>query len=394
MLKIASIITGILVWLLLGCEHIPQVEPIESCFIEQDSSHLNLKHTRYQDLLHKYTSQGLPGLAVAVYSPETGLWLGSSGYANVENQQDLRSCHAFASASIGKLYCAVAMLRLQEEGFLDLDDEVRKYLPEDKIAAITNGAPITIRELLNHTSGMSNVDNNIKLTTQILRNPEEINAEFLLELIYDSAPEKNARGRFFYSSSGFELLSRIIDTVYEPGHVSYYQGIFDELGLRSTYYKDGNSFPDLPTSVEYYLDRFDNGKIENISQTNHILTNALTGSDGVIATPRDHIQFLRAIFEGNFLDTASFDQLIEQTNTSYSSKPAYGLGLWFKESEWGLAMGHDGGSIGAGADLWYFPEHDTYVFSATNIGIFFSDSRVANLYREDFITELFQLAME
>ncbi len=388
------ILISLFPFVLFACVNTTSVLPIETCSIVQDSSHLNLKHTAYQQLLLKYTALGLPGLTAAVYSSGKGLWLGSEGFANVENQQELLGCHVFASASIGKLYCAIAMLKLQEEGLLDLDDEVRQYLPEEKMETITDGEPITIRELLNHTAGLANVDNNIQLTTQILRSPEEIDADFLLDLIYKSSSEKNSRGRFFYSSSGFELLSRIIDTVYEPGHISYYQRIFDELGLSSTYYKNDNSFPDLPNSVEYYLDRFDNGQIENISQTNHILTKALTGSDGVVASPKDHIQFLRAIFEGNYLDQASMNQLIEKTNTSFSSKPHYGLGLWFRQTEWGLAMGHDGGSIGAGADLWYFPEHDTYIFSATNIGIFFGDSQAANLYRDEFLSELFRVAME
>lgn len=378
---------------LYGCASELHMPSISECMNVSDSSYLHPKNDEFEALLEKYTLQGLPGLSVAVYSPNDGTWQGCAGYAAIENNQVLESCHLFASASVGKLYCAVALLKLQEEGFVDLDDLVSDYLPSDKVKAIAGNSSITIRNLLNHTSGMANIDYDVRFTTQILRDPGKIDRSFISDLIFDTAPN-DMQGSFYYSSSGFEVLTLIIDKIVADGHQTYYSKMIEELGLEETYYQSGNEYPDLPNSVEYYLDRFNDGKLENITQTNNILTAALTGSDGVVASSLDHINFLRAIFEGQFLSEESLNQLKEQTPTKFKSKPFYGLGLWFKNTDFGLALGHDGGSIGAGADLWYFPDQEAYVFSATNNGIFFNDSRASELYREAFLKELFELVMK
>ncbi|MEL6537401.1 MAG: serine hydrolase domain-containing protein [Bacteroidota bacterium] len=367
--------------------------PYEGCTLAADSSERHPKHARLEALLNQYSQAGLPGLSVAIYTPAGGLWQGAAGFANLEHGQPLAPCHLMATASIGKLYCAVAMLKLQERGLLNLDDALAKYLPTETVEAIVGSSSITLRHLLSHTAGLANIDFDLRFTCQILRDPHAIDRDLITQLIYSATPETTP-GNFYYSSSGFEVLTQVMDQVAPEGHEAFYRSILDELGLTESYYRTESSPLQDARAAQQYLDRFDNGRLENITETNSLLTNALTGSDGMVASPLDNLKFLRAIMEGNYLTEESRSQLLAPTETGFSPKPYYGLGLWYRQTDYGLALGHDGGSIGAGADLWYFPEQQVYLFSATNVGIFFSDSQVNDTYRDRFLPKLIQIAME
>ncbi len=373
----------------LGCS-LQEIQPTNRCTTRENTNdhHNDLK---LQELVSRYADQGLPGLSVYISGPTT-TWTGTSGYSQLESKTPMKPCHLFASASIGKLYCAVAILKMHELGILSIEDKVSKHLGEAFVAKIAD-KNLRIHHLLSHTGGLASVDENIKFVTQILRNPKEVTPSFIDRLIATSPYLFHPGEKFSYSSSGFEILTRIMDRVLRYDHSLFYKQMFEDLGLANTYYRSRSEIKDQAVEVNYYLDRFDKLFLENITLTNNYLTDALSGSDGIIASPSDHVHFLRQILLGTYLNSHSKTLLVSKVATDYSPKPSYGKGLWFKETAFGLAIGHDGGSIGAGADLWYFPEQDVVVFSATNVGIFFTDSKLATTYRQEFLPELFKLAL-
>lgn len=118
---------------IFSCKKTELVEPVTSdCNLPfVDSSSKNPKNLIYQELLDKYVKEGLPGLIVLIKTPENGLWVGSSGYAGIEDRTPMKKCNIAYSASIGKTYCAVAIMRLAEEGKLRLDDKINQYLDKD-----------------------------------------------------------------------------------------------------------------------------------------------------------------------------------------------------------------------------------------------------------------------
>ncbi|MFZ4544848.1 MAG: serine hydrolase [Saprospiraceae bacterium] len=85
------------------------------------------KSVQFQNLLNKYTQKGLPGLNVYVKDGR-GLYIGSSGMADIENKIQMTPCHIAKAASITKIIIGVAVLKLQEEGKLTLDDPISKYI--------------------------------------------------------------------------------------------------------------------------------------------------------------------------------------------------------------------------------------------------------------------------
>ena len=105
-------------------------------------------------ILKPYTTDMIPGASVAVYSEKEGWWAGAQGYADMEKRLPMTNCHLQYLQSISKSYMAVEILQLKEQDKIDLDAPMTKYLPAKYSKYIKNANSVTIRMLLNHTSGV------------------------------------------------------------------------------------------------------------------------------------------------------------------------------------------------------------------------------------------------
>src|SRR5918993_1503967 len=91
-----------------------------------------------QSIMDRYTAKDLPGVSMAVYTEKEGWWAGASGYAKTESKKPMTANHLQYLQSITKTYAAVAGLKLVEEGKLDLEAPITKYLPEKYNRLIPN----------------------------------------------------------------------------------------------------------------------------------------------------------------------------------------------------------------------------------------------------------------
>jgi D-alanyl-D-alanine carboxypeptidase len=353
-----------------------------------DSSAGNPKNLIYQAVLDKYIHKGLPGLVVLIKTPEEGLWIMASGYARIEDKTPMQKCSIVYSASIGKTYCAVAIMKLAEEGRLNLDDKIRDYLPADICDQIPNGHSATVRQLLGHTSGIPNFDEGTSFIADVLNDPFAIRTDDLIEYEFGKIPLFKAGEGYKYSSTGYELLALIIDHVTGENHSKYYTShIFQPLGLNNTYYKNETGFPKPDGLVNCYFDRLGDGKIENVSDVNNYLTRIFTGSDGIMASVYDYYIFIESLVKGNLVNDESLNQMTDWHDTYSWTTNQYGLGLQKRDTPYGYKIGHDGDAMGAGTDMFYFPEHDITIVTATNLGTFL-DTDLPMIYNEDFQEEL------
>ena len=115
------------------------------------------KAASLDSILKHYTTNMIPGASVAVYSEKEGWWAGAQGYADLEKKLPMTNCHLQYLQSISKSYMAVEILQLKEQGKIDLDAPMTKYLPARYSSYIKNASSLTIRMLLNHTSGSARV---------------------------------------------------------------------------------------------------------------------------------------------------------------------------------------------------------------------------------------------
>lgn len=361
------------------------------CVTSQDYS-MHPKHENYQSILDKYTQKGIVGLVLYV-KKDSIVWQGASGMAVIEKNIPLKPCHLAYSASVGKVYCATAILLLVEKGLLQLDDKVNNYLSLDLCNKIANGNEATIRQLLNHSAGIPNMDNAPGFGTTLFNDPYGLNRKNILSFVYNKKALNKPGENHHYSSTGYELLSLIIDKVTGESHVNFYrESLFKEKGLSNTFYKEPyNKLSErLPNN---YFERYGNGNIENISKVNFHLQNELTGSDGIIATVADYGLFLEKLLNHEIVSPNSLLEMKNFIPTDNSLTQGYGLGLRIRASPYGAYIGHGGRSIGAGMDLFHFENGNTTICLSTNLGTYV-ETELVNQYQEalfqEVITTVFQ----
>lgn len=359
--------------IILSCQEAELDEPVGvACDLPfADSSENNPKNAEYLAILDEYVLKGLPGIVALIHVPGEGLWIGSAGYSRIEDKTAMEKCNIVYSASIGKTYCAAAIMRLQEEGRLDIDDPVSGYLPAEVCEKIPNGNSATIRDLLGHTAGIPNFDVDPQFVADVLNDPFSIATGDLIGYEYGKKALYSPGDEYNYSSTGYELLALIIDRVTGENHSHYYTShIFQPLGLNDTYYKNEAGFPKPEGLVNCYFDRLGDGKIENVSGINNYLTTIFTGSDGIMASVYDYYLFITALVHGNLVNAESYAEMTAWHDTYSSSTSQYGLGLMKRETPYGYKIGHDGDAIGAGTDMFYFPENGVTIITATVLGTF------------------------
>jgi CubicO group peptidase (beta-lactamase class C family) len=176
------------------------------------------------------TSRELPGIAVGVVSGQDLVWAAGFGYADTGGKLPMSAQTKFRMASHSKLFTATALMQLREQGKLRLDDPVAKYLPWFTVKpAEPEDAPITIEELLTHSSGLPREAGPHWTTMQFPSQDELRNLTPARQAAF--SPEV----RWKYSNLGFSIAGMIVETVSGEKWADYVAGhIFQPLGMSAS----------------------------------------------------------------------------------------------------------------------------------------------------------------
>lgn len=267
-----------------------------------------------------------PGVTAYVSGPHL-TWSGAAGYADVAAKEPMQPAARLRLESVSKLWTAVVVVKLAEEKKLSLDDTLGKWWP-----SLFKGAKarITIRELLNHTSGL--VDNNdlsqnaeywlgqthdpwlrvqlLALAAQLTANPSYVYDETLeirwaadLPLLFKPGTS------WHYSNIGYKVAGRIAEKASGETLAALYRRIIiDPLHLQSAAYD-----PHGPIAGEHALGyAMRNGKA--VEATN-IGQGALGAEGGIVSDARDEATFLRAVMEGKLVPTTDLLQTSPASGT-------------------------------------------------------------------------------
>ncbi len=312
--------------------------------------------------------------------PRHGEWVAHSGYADVEHKQALDRDAIFSLASVGKMYNAVAVMKLVEDGKLKLDDLISAYLPSEIITSLPHANQVTIRQLLRHESGFYNYEtdpelNRLYLSGQLdLDTLSHLNA--LRRYVYGKPSSCLPGTEHQYSSTNYVLLALIVDSLVNEGHSVYLRNLLRDYGFTHTYYRQ--TPPDH--GVHYYGDLNQDDKTEDITRQVIETTNWFIGDDGIYASIADAAHFIQALMGGKILNERS---LKEMKTWDRKKDPEYGLGLMVDKSyPYRLSIGHGGRGIGATVDLYYFPKQDRTVALFCNSGLRGSPQAVRASYRK------------
>jgi CubicO group peptidase (beta-lactamase class C family) len=298
---------------------------------------------------------------------------GAYGYAHrgwkIPNSLDIR----FGTASVTKVFTAVAVLQLIEKGLLAFDTKITELLDlkESKIPA-----NVTIEHLLIHTSGIVDYFDEDSEEAQecILGNvPNYFIKEVsdLLPLLVDKEPVFEAGEEFSYCNGGYVLLGLAIEKVSGMNYFDYVrENVFSKAGM-----KDSDFIPLNKVServAEGYIP-VENEEEEVIGWKTNVYSIPINGAPdgGAFVTAEDLLSFMRALREGKLLSEKMTKAILKpQVNECEKEGKSwqYSYGMWFLSTEAGLMrMGLSGDDPGLGAISYYYPKHNIEVVILSNM---------------------------
>ena len=174
---------------------------------------------------------GVPGLAIGVVHQERTIWAKGYGRADLAGGALASTATPFRLGSLSKVFTAVAVMQLRDQGKLALDDPIVRHLPWFKVGSSYAGAPpITVRHLLTHTSGLPRELAYPYWTTHRFPARDEFHAVLATQNVF-SPPGASYR----YSNVGVALLGEIVETVSGESYAGYLAGhVLAPLGMSSS----------------------------------------------------------------------------------------------------------------------------------------------------------------
>ncbi len=340
------------------------VEKTETCNANYtDSSFKHPKRAIYQAILDKYKKKGLPGIAVLI-EDENGVWLGAAGKSDIANSIDFKPCTVSKVASITKMMFATAVMQLREQGKVNLNDKIDKWLDKEIIEKVANADKATILDLMRHSSGIYDIITDSDFYLAVLNNPnKKWSGKDLIKFAYNkpstfSYVENATKGD--YSNTNTLLLSLCIEKIMNrPHNEIFHELVIDKLGLTNTYYHHHDDLPKY--TAQGYYDLYNNGTIVNVS---NLVTGSGNGYGGIYSNVLDLHKFIKALFiDKTLVSQASLD--IMQTVIADDDRGNLGVGLLqqYKHLNNGhLGMGHSGRDLGYSGDAHYFPTKNNRIF--------------------------------
>jgi D-alanyl-D-alanine carboxypeptidase len=295
-----------------------------------------------------------PGAAVLIAQGDQILYRNARGMANIELGVPLTTDSVFRIASVTKTFTAAMILKFAESGKLKLDDPLSTYLPD-----FPNAAGITIREMLNHTSGISDV---VNTPTPGFSRRDLKAADLVAEIAkrpLDFAPGT----QFRYSNAGFILLGAVIEKITgKTWYVAIQQQLLQSLGIIHTQFGAGP--PIIPARAAGYST---NGSTHTVSNAAYINASFPAAAGGLVSTLDDLHLWIRSLNTGHVINAVSLQQMTTPPDLpGPHTSESYGLGMYLWRVRGLPFLGHSGDIDGFTSTAAYLPNSDVTVIVLAN----------------------------
>lgn len=338
-----------------------------------------------QAMLTELEQSGTPSLQVAVAREGKVLYSGVAGLADVENQVPASTLSRYRSASVSKWFTATAVMRLVEQKVLTLDASVYELCP----AFPDKGQALSVRQLLNHTSGIRhgfNQDAYIAAAdTEVLKLRRQLKvaqnqatqyrptSDIAQSLrLFDEDPLVFVPGTDWqYSSHAYTVLGCILESVgAKPYNRLMSELVFDPAGMTSTTADDASAL--IAGRVRGY--RVRQGQLAHNAELRDVSN--ITPGGGHLTTAEDMVRFAQAFADGRLLSQSS-QQLMTAAQSKHvprethwrdavPDKDRYGLGVMVFPTPSGIWFGHTGRIAGGSAIVMHHPQHNLSIAVLTN----------------------------
>lgn len=313
------------------------------------------------ELMHRLVDRSpLAGIALGIQF-KSATYVQGYGRADLESGERVTPRTLFKIASLTKVATAAGIVHLSEEGKLDLDDPISRFLPQTPMIA----QGVLVRHLLHHTSGLP--DWSIDEAQQALG--ESFTTHQAVEYYFSTVEKLQSEpGQVWaYSNAGYFLLGAIIEELSGMDYEEFLRRTyFQPLGLPSI-----QQCPPASTSLAIGYHAID-GEFEEARPSNLGL---LGGAGGLCSNIEDLLNWQVALTHGETIHPELWSQISTPGTLSNGQTLDYGFGVSIQTIDQGLAIMHDGATAGFNSFFIFYPDHDLNIVLLTNTDGFDSHLR-------------------
>ena len=317
------------------------------------------------DLEHKvdqvfsaYNKPDTPGCALGVVRDGAFVYKSGYGTASLELGVPLTPQSVFYMGSVSKQFTAASVVLAAEQGYLSLDDDIRKYIPE----LPSYGKTITLRQMLHHTSGFRDI---LGLLLLAGRNFEDIHptSELLDLLSHQKALNYQPGDEYLYSNTNYFLMSVVIHRATgKPLSQFADENIFKPLGMAHTRFYDDHSVV-VPGRVPAYEPRPGGGfRIDWSTNFDKI------GDGGLMSNVDDLLLWDRNFYDNKLGKGTLLKEMQTRGVLNNGKQIEYGLGLVISTYRGLPVVAHAGALFGYRTELLRFPQQKFSVICLCNVG--------------------------
>lgn len=304
-------------------------------------------------ITEEMSRQRIPGLSVAVATADEVRWTEGYGHSDLENFVPAKAATVYRLASISKPITAVAVMQLHQEGKLDLDAPIRKYVtgfPEKKW-------PVTARHLLGHLGGVRHYRGDEIASTRRYRSVTEA-----LHIFKDDPLLHEPGTRFLYTTYGYNLLGAAVESIAgKPFMVYLKEKVFGPAGMG--HIRDDDALVLIPNRAQGYR-KNGLGVLENSILAD--VSNKIPGG-GLCSTAEDLARFAVAVRTGKLLQGDLVAQMWSRQKTRDGAETTYGLGWSVSTRNGEKEVAHGGGQPRVSTYLYLRPERRCAVALMSNL---------------------------
>jgi len=317
---------------------------------------LNLDTGRIDRLFSRYDQAGSPGCALAITHEGELVYSAGYGEANLDYGIEIRPDTRFEAASLAKQFVAASLLLLDQEGKIDLDEDVRSYVPELPDFGFT----ITPRHLIHHTSGLRDIIHLLQIHGRGL--DRETTRDELVDLVLRQRGLNFRPGTsYLYGNAGYVVAALLIERVTGQSLDEFAQEhLFEPSGMENTLFHDdpGTVIPNRARSYRPWRNEFGEFSRDHV---------AWVGPRGLVTTVED-----LAAWDRNFVDNRTAledfgERMTERGRMATGITVNYAAGLVLRRYNGLRTISHDGNYMGFRSYYLRFHERETAVVLLCNL---------------------------
>jgi CubicO group peptidase (beta-lactamase class C family) len=312
---------------------------------------------RVDSLFIRWNNPNSPGCAIGIVRNDSLIYAKGYGLANLEYAIPNTPETIFHTASVSKQFSAYAIVLLAKQGKLQLDDDIHKYLPWFPDL----NEKITIRHLLNHTSGIR--DQWQLLAISGTRLDDVITQDHIVKLLSKQQALSFKPGeQYSYSNSGFTMLAEIVKSVTGQTLRAFTDSaIFKPLNMKNTHFHD--DYTEIVKYRSYSYNRKDNTHF-----TNSILSYSNVGATSLFTTVNDMAKWIMNFYIPKVGTQKDIEQLTQKGKLNNGKELSYALGISVNTYKGWKQYSHSGGDAGYRTYITVFPDLKMGFIVFSNLG--------------------------